>query len=227
MFKSLLNATGITQNIERVKTELALEVNTQINSARDMGRQTAMAAVWGLVAGLFGLLALITVLMLLYAWIAPIYGPVAAYAVILVLLLAIAIAGVLNARQKLRDMPVRKPLVLPKLYIETPTPSVAPHASEPARPASVYAASSSNIRSDPIFSWLFSLVKQAAPSGHTGQPQIDDLVTKLRPQAEVAANEAMLKAVDQLRYGNRKTMFAILGVAAVTGWFVSSRGRGR
>lgn len=228
MLKSILNATGIIQNLERVKSELEQEANVQIQSAKTISGRIAIISVWALISGIVGLLALIVAICLVYALLAPLYGPVTALTVLFLLLALISIVGAVIVRSKAAKIPVRPQLKLPQILqasstgAATDSPSVSSsnntgRAGDPVSPSSITA--------DPLFNWLFSVAREAAPSGNTGNQQVDQLFTALKPKAEAVASEAMTIAVERLRRGDRKTMIAILGAAAFVGWIASRQGK--
>ena len=84
---------------------------------------------------------------------------------------------------------------------------------------------SSSVVSDPLFDWLFSVAKQATPTGNTGNPPIDQLFDTLKPAAQVVANEAIAMAIRKLRTGDRKTL-AILGTGFLVGGWPLDNGIG-
>jgi hypothetical protein len=224
MLKSILNATGIIQNLERVKSELEQEANVQLQSAKTIGGHIAMISVWALISGIVGLLALIVAICLVYALLAPLYGPVTALAVLFLLLVIVSLVGAAIVWSKAAKIPIRPQLKLPQILQASSTgaaadsPSVSSwshtsRAGDPVPPSSLTA--------DPLFNWLFSVARDAAPSGNTGNQQVDLLFTALKPKAEAVASEAMTIAVERLRHGDRKTMIAILGAAALVGWIAS------
>jgi hypothetical protein len=228
MLKSILNATGIIQNLERVKSELEQEANIQLESAKTISEHIAVISVWALVAVIVGILAVIVAICLIYAWLAPTYGSVAALAMLFLLLALFFLIAAVVVRSKYAQIPARPSLKLPRIL----EPSVPGAAAERPSVASWSnsrrtddPASSSNIAADPLFNWLFSVAREAAPSGNTGNQQVDQLFTTLKPQAEAVASEAVNIAVERLRHGDRKTMIAILGAAAFVGWMASRQSK--
>lgn len=228
MLKSILNATGIPQNLERFRTELEREASVQIQSVKSVGSHIAMASIWGFIAVVLVILALITGVFLAYALLEPLYGRVGALSVIFVVLAIISLSGAMIARAKVAAIPARPELKLPHLFQE---------ATHVASSESPYTSTSSNndlvmkspgsLSGDPLFNWLFSVARDAAPTPATGDQRIDQLFSVLKPKAEIIASEAMTKVVDRLRHGDRKTMVAILGSAVLAGLLASRGKRGK
>lgn len=226
MLKSILNATGIIQKLERAKSELEQEANVQLNAAKTISGHVVILSAWALVAGIGGLLAVILAICLIYAWLAPTYGPVAALTVLFFILALLSLFAVSMVRSKAAQIPKRPSIKFPQLLEPSDTNDAAQKApnstmNDPHKMGYSPPRSSSN--GDPLFNWLFDVAREAAPSGNTGNPQIDQLFTTLKPKAEEVASEAMNLAVDKLRYGDRKTMIAILGAATFVGWIASRK----
>ena len=223
MLKSILNATGIIQKLERAKSELEQEANVQLNAAKTISGHIAILSIWALIAGMGGLLAVILAICLIYAWLAPTYGPVTALTVLFLILAMFSLFAVLKVRSKADQIPTRPSFKFPRL-LEPSHPNVAgktPEVSSREDTTMPYPPLQTSRTADPLFNWLFDVARDAAPSGHTGNPQIDQLFATLKPKAEEVASEAMTLAVDKLRYGDRKTMIAILGAATFVGWIAS------
>ena len=224
MLKSILRATGILQNLERVKSELEQEANIQLKSAKITSKHLAMISVWALVSAFVGILAVIVGICLGYALLAPIYGSAVALGLLFVLLVILALGAALIVRSKLAEIPPRPPLKFPQIMEDSSAERVAERPKDPSWSHALRSDNSmpaTSNTSDPLFNWLFSVARDAAPSGNTGNPQVDQLFTTLKPKAEAVASEAMSIAVERLRHGDRKTMLAILGGAAFVGWLAS------
>ena len=223
MLKSILNATGILQKLERAKSELEHEANVQLNAAKTITGHVAILSAWALVAGVGGLLSVILAICLIYAWLAPTYGPVAALTVLFFILALGSLFAVSVVRSKAAQIPKRPSIKFPRL-LDSSDPiggGEKPNVSAREDTTLPYPPPQPSRTGDPLFNWLFDVAREAAPSGHTGNPQIDQLFATLKPKAEEVASEAMSLAVDKLRYGDRKTMIAILGAATFVGWIAS------
>ena len=221
MLKSILRSVGVPQNLERIKAELEQEANVQIRSVKTATRNVATISAWAVLSVFVGVLAAIVGICLIFAWLAPTYGAVTALAILFILLLSLAIVGILMARSKYTEMPTRPRLSLPAIW--EPVSAVPPSQDLPqdSMQRNYDGAASSSAVSDSLFDWLFSVARQATPTGNTGSPPIDQLFTTLKPRAEVMASEAMTMALRKLRTGDRKTMLAILGTGVLVGWLAA------
>lgn len=219
MLKSIFNATGIPQNIERFRNEIGVEVAAQFLSAKAFVGHLAIVSVWVLVTVMTGLLAILTGLALLFIVVEPYFGRAWALAFLFVCLTIFSMGGLLFARAKAAAIPPLPALKLPALFpIEPP---IARQYSPQARDDSPFKTSIPPDVNDPLFNWLFSLVREATPWAGSGDQRIDQLLVALKPQAELVATQAIAKAVDQLRDGDRRTKLAILGTAILAGVLIS------
>lgn len=216
MLKSVLNATGIPQNIERVKSELEQTASVQKHYFKAAAGHVAAASIWGAIGAVSGLFAIGTGLFLLYALLVPYLGPAGALFVLFLALIVVAVVGVMIAKGKFADIPKQPELKMPELFKQMPA------VASPVRPDPVYSGS---FASAPLSRWLFGVARDAAPGMLVGNPQIAQLISGFRPEAERAADAVMSNITDRLRYGDRKTMVAILGAAAFTGWLASRAAR--
>ena len=65
---------------------------------------------------------------------------------------------------------------------------------------------------------LFAIGEQFARLPNTGIESVDNVLRSLAPKAEDAARETVVHAANLVRYGDRSTMLATLGVALAIGW---------
>jgi hypothetical protein len=226
MLKSIFQSLGIVRNLERMKSELEQEANIQIKSARTITGHLAAISAWVTVSAFIAVLSVIVGICWIFAWLAASYGATTALGILFVLLLSLSIIGALIARSKYAQIPSRPSIKLPRIV----DPSVSnrdmansPVASRESEQRSYASPTSSSIVADPLFDWLYSVAREAAPSGNTGSSHVDQLFNTLKPRAEAVAGEAMTMAIQQLRSGDRKTMLAILGAGVFVGWLASRR----
>jgi hypothetical protein len=58
----------------------------------------------------------------------------------------------------------------------------------------------------------------------TGHPAIDNFLSQIGTKAEGTTNEAVGRAADLVRNGNRATMLSALGAATLFGWLIARGG---
>jgi len=65
---------------------------------------------------------------------------------------------------------------------------------------------------------LFAVAGQFTRLPHTGVESVDNMLRALAPKAEEATREAVARAANLVRHGDRSTVLAILGTALAIGW---------
>src|SRR4030095_4195388 len=65
---------------------------------------------------------------------------------------------------------------------------------------------------------LFAVAGQFTRLPHTGIDQVDNMLRSLAPKAEEATREAVARAANLVRHGDRSTVLAVLGTALAIGW---------
>lgn len=228
MLKSILDATGLPQNFTRFKTELQDQVDAQIGAVKSAGQHTARAGIWGAVAGVMALAALIIGLFLIYALLEPRTGRAGALAIMFAVLAIGTLVGALAAKKSMADIPPRPQLKFPQFFKDAPPSESGENAlPTPMHKNETLLSPRGTSTNDPLFNWLFSVVRNKVPTPATGDVHIDEFISVVKPKAERAVSEAMVKVVDRLRNGDRKTIFAILGTAVFAGVLASRGKRGK
>jgi hypothetical protein len=202
MFFKLLRLAGIDVNakIAELKADL-----------------THTARTTGLVAGLFlgaailALMVLIVALIALYRWGELHHGVFVGLALVsgvLIMLAAIlVVVGLTMAKQGGK------------------TASVTPHPPRPTADATRSAEGfvsyqSSPAKAEDLVEPLFALLAGYLRWPQTGHLMIDGLVHQAGSQARGTADEAVARAAELLRNGDRTTMLSVLGAAALFGWLI-------
>jgi hypothetical protein len=152
----------------------------------------------------------------LYRAVAESYGVNAGLGVVAAILVVAALILLLMARtkgQSLSNRHIFEPLRPPA----TAAPSAAaPHAPPPASFAGVSVVSAGDLV-EPLAFLLGRYLKYPA----LGHPVLDELVGNLRNTARGTADEAVERAANLVRYGDRGQLFMLLGGAAVAGWLLA------
>jgi hypothetical protein len=65
---------------------------------------------------------------------------------------------------------------------------------------------------------LFAVAGQFTRLPNTGIEQVDNMLRSLAPKAEEATREAVARAANLVRHGDRSTVLTILGAALAIGW---------
>ncbi|MFZ0028266.1 MAG: hypothetical protein WAK72_19060 [Pseudolabrys sp.] len=217
MFQALLRVTGLDRKLQTLKLEIESKANQTIGYIKAVGLQIAVATALAVAAAIFATLAILAGFVALFVWLQPLYGTLPAIGIVagasaLIALVFTAITVVFGRR-------LPEPINLSELAsMIRSSEGVAEtdRASDKAKPAA--SPSSSEIDS------ALDVVRLFAKSPKTGIEPIDNLIRAVEPRAEEVAREAAQRAATLVQTGDRKTMIAILGAAAATGWLIAKSG---
>lgn len=215
MFQAILRVTGLDRKLQTLKLEIESKANQSIGYIKAVGLQIAVATALAVAAAIFATLAILAGFVALFVWLQPLHGTLPAIGIVagalaLIALVFTAIAVVFGRRRP-------EPINLSDLTSMIQS-SIAEtdRASDKAQPTA--SPSSSEIDS------ALDVVRLFAKSPKTGIEPIDNLIRAVEPHAEEVARDATQRAATLVQTGDRKTMIAILGAAAATGWLIAKSG---
>ena len=217
MFQALLRVTGLDRKLQTLKLEIESKANQTIGYIKAVGLQIAVATALAVAAAIFATLAILAGFVALFVWLQPLYGTLPAIGIVagasaLIALVFTAIAVVFGRR---RPEPINLS-ELASMIRSSEGVAETDRASDKAKPAT--SPSSSEIDA------ALDVVRLFAKSPKTGIEPIDNLIRAVEPRAEEVAREAAHRAATLVQTGDRKTMIAILGAAAATGWLIAKSG---
>lgn len=217
MFQALLRVTGLDRKLQTLKLEIESKANQTIGYIKAVGLQIAVATALAVAAAIFATLAILAGFVALFVWLQPLYGTLPAIGIVagasaLIALVFTAIAVVFGRR---RPEPINLS-ELASMIRSSEGVAETDRASDKAKPAA--SPSSSEIDS------ALDVVRLFAKSPKTGIEPIDNILRAVEPRAEEVAREAAHRAATLVQTGDRKTMIAILGAAAATGWLIAKSG---
>ena len=217
MFQAILHATGLDRKLQTLKLEIESKANQTIGYIKAVGLQIAVATALAVAAAIFATLAILAGFVALFVWLQPLYGTLPAIGIVagasaLIALVFTAIAVVFGRR---RPEPINLS-ELASMIRSSEGVAETDRASDKAKPAA--SPSSSEIDS------ALDVVRLFAKSPKTGIEPIDNILRAVEPRAEEVAREAAHRAATLVQTGDRKTMIAILGAAAATGWLIAKSG---
>ena len=217
MFQAILHATGLDRKLQTLKLEIESKANQTIGYIKAVGLQIAVATALAVAAAIFATLAILAGFVALFVWPQPLYGTLPAIGIVagasaLIALVFTAIAVVFGRR---RPEPINLS-ELASMIRSSEGVAETDRASDKAKPATL--PSSSEIDS------ALDVVRLFAKSPKTGIEPIDNILRAVEPRAEEVAREAAHRAATLVQTGDRKTMIAILGAAAATGWLIAKSG---
>jgi hypothetical protein len=227
MLHSILQITGIEQKLEALRSRIEGQAQSLMQHGKAVAIQMAIASALGVGALILGLMALVAALITLFFWLEPQVGSIAAMGIIAAGLLVVGIVLAVSAAMIGRKETPRLPAVVAN-PVATADIAAARMAEakvdlskddrmgrdylglggfQPARPVTAEEVES-----------LFAVAGQFTRLPNTGIEQVDNMLRSLAPKAEEATREAVARAANLVRYGDRSTVLTILGAALAIGW---------
>jgi hypothetical protein len=231
MLHSILQITGIEQKLEALRSRIEGQAQSLMQQGKAVAIQMAIASALGVGALILGLMALVAALITLFFWLEPQVGSIAAMGLIAAGLLVIGIVLAVSAAMIGRKETPRVPVVAAsaaatadiaaarmteaKMDLAKDDPKHDPMGRDylglggfqPAGPVTAAEVES-----------LFAVAGQFTRLPNTGIEQVDNMLRSLAPKAEEATREAVARAANLVRYGDRSTVLTILGTALAIGW---------
>jgi hypothetical protein len=227
MLRSILHITGLEQKLEAARDRIEGEAQSLMQQGKAIAIQMAIASALGAGAAVLGLMALVAGLITLFFWLEPQVGSIAAMGIIAGCLLAV---GVILA-------------VCAMMIGRKETPRIPPATAKPVATADIAAARMTGeklelaghdprgrdylglggfqpagpVTAEQVES-LFAVAGQFTRLPHTGIEAVDNMLRGLAPKAEEATREAVARAANLVRHGDRSTVLAVLGTALAIGW---------
>jgi len=234
MLHSILQITGIEQKLEALRSRIEGQAQSLMQQGKAVAIQMAIASALGVGAAILGLMALMAGLITLFFWLEPQVGSIAAMGIIAAGLLVVGIVLAISAAMIGRKETPRVPAV-----VANPVATVAnPVATADIAAARMAEAKMDLSKDDPLsrdylglggfqparpvtaeeVESLFAVAGQFTRLPNTGIEQVDNMLRSLAPKAEEATREAVARAANLVRYGDRSTVLTILGAALAIGW---------
>jgi ABC-type multidrug transport system fused ATPase/permease subunit len=234
LFKILkLFGFDVPVQLEALRASFELRVEQATQNVRQVAEKAAIIAVFAALAAICAAMAFAVGLIAIYVWTAAAYGVYAGLGVVgaLLLTLAVIFAIATSIQSKFltanRATASRYPTdtAIPELDVASSASAAgATHVYEsvPAAPIVPTAriASASDLV-EPLSSMLSKFVRYP----RTGYPIIDELVGNLQVSARGTADEALDRAADVIRLGDRTNLIVVLTGAAIAGWLLSHHSR--
>jgi hypothetical protein len=236
LFKILrLFGLDVPANIEAAKASLERRVEQAAVRAGQIAKETAIIAVLFGAAMVVSAMAAGVGLFALYRWTADAYGDYAGLSIVGVILVVAAavLIAVIAARAKTFEAVEMKPrdgAETTEVTLNTPllrTSGSEPHAADVRthswmRPdtATLPAASASDLV-DPLAFFLSRYVRFPT----VGNPVVDELIGNLSATAHSSTDEAIGRAAEVIRRGNRSSLVFVLTGTAFLAWLLTQNSR--
>jgi hypothetical protein len=227
MLSSILHITGLDQKLEAVRDRIEGEAQSLMQHGKAVAIQMAIASALAAGAAILGLMALLAGLITLFFWLEPQVGSIAAMGIIAGCLLIIGVILAVCAAMIGRKETPRVPAVVanPAATADIAAARMAEAKADLAGQAPLnrdYVGlgdfqSARPVTAEEVES-LFAVAGQFTRLPHTGIDQVDNMLRSLAPKAEEATREAVARAANLIRHGDRSTVLTILGAALAIGW---------
>lgn len=238
LFKVLkLLGLDIPAKIEVLKADLESRVERATDHVKQVAQEAAVIAAFSAFAAIAAAMVVGVGLIALYWWTSNAYGPFAGLGVVGAILVVATIAFAAAAAIKSRSLAAHRftlpryaadvtgvaadPVSMSEVAAATephsgPYAAAYPWAPPPAGPT----ASASDLV-EPLAFLLSKYVKY--PS--IGNPVVDELIGNLRTTAHGTADEALNRAANVIRDGDRTNLVVVLTGAAFAGWILAHHSR--
>jgi len=241
LFKMLkLLGLDIPAKIEAVKASLELRVEQATDHVKQVAQEAAVIGALSASATITAAMAAGVGLIALYRWMTDAYSPYAGLAVVGIILLAATVTLATAAAIKAKSLAANGIKVGryaasagaisdPDVIISASVADAAaaePYSDaysrisfSPATPAAPMSSASDLV--EPLAFVLSKFVKYP----RIGNPVVDELIGNLRATAHGTADEAIGRAADVIRHGDRTNLIVVLTGAAFVGWLLSHHSR--
>jgi hypothetical protein len=247
LFKILkLFGLDVPARIEAVKASLERRIELATDHVKQVAQEAAVIAALSVIAFVTAGMAVIVGLIALYFWVSNAYGMYAGLGVVGAILLVVTVALAVAAAVKARSLSSNG------ITPQRTTAGTAVAASDPAliENAAAAEAAATEVRSDapssdaiapasaaaarpaaPISSArdlmepLAYLLPKVVKFPTLGNPAVDELIGNLAATARGTADEAVNRAANVIRQGNRANLVVVLTGAAMVGWMLARHSR--
>jgi hypothetical protein len=244
----------VPAKIEAVKASLERRVEQATDHVKQVAREAAVIAALSAVAIVTAVMAVGVGLIALYFWTANAYGMYAGLGVVGAILVVVTVALAAAAAVKARSLSsngitpqrdtagtavtasdpalienaaaaeaaatqLRSDVIAPASDAVAPASSVPPASAAAARPAAPMSSARDLV--EPLAYLLPKVVKFPT----IGNPAVDELIGNLAATARGTADEAVNRAANVIRQGNRANLVVVLTGAAMVGWMLARHSR--
>jgi hypothetical protein len=226
----------VPAKIEAVKASLELRLEQATDHVKQVAQEAALIAGFSAIAAATAAMAAGVGLIALYRWTADTYGPYSGLGVVAAVLAVVTIIFATAAIAKGKSLAANR-IKLPRHptgpanVTSDPAASAVDTAAEPvssryssptptgATPAAPTASASDLV--EPLAFFLSKFIKYP----RVDNPAVDELIGNLRATAHSTADEAIARASDVIRHGDRTNLVVVLGGAVLAGWLLTRHSR--
>jgi hypothetical protein len=233
LFKILkLFGLDLGARIEAAKASLELRLERATDHIKDFARCAVLIAILGFAALITSMMAATAGLIAVYRLTADVYGDYAGLGAVAGILIAVTIVliALIIARARELDAPT-----MPTVSAGSSAPTLqlrgsaaadeAPAARRPELSPAVQMSSPAS--ADDLVAPLAFVLSDVVKFPRVGNPAVDELIDKIRVTAHGSADEAVSRAANVIRYGNRLDLILVLSGTAAIAWLVTANTRAR
>jgi hypothetical protein len=222
LFKILkLFGLDVPAKIAAARTEFEHRVEEAADYAKRATVTAALAAAFSAVAAVLFIAAAGIGLFALYWVVAEHYGAYAGLGTVAALLLAGAFVLLLAAYTRAQALSeIRLVKESSSLPLSPASENLAPQAA-PTLPPPAAGAFSANESAADLFEPLAFAFARYVNFPVLGNPVLDQLVGNLKASARGSADDAVQRAANLVRHGNRTQVLTVIGGAAALGWLLA------
>jgi hypothetical protein len=224
----------VPAQIEAVKSNIAQRVEDASERVKSAAQQAGLIAALYAVAGVALGVTVAMGLVALYVWVASLYGVYAGLGAVGGLLLLVAIILVAVASSKSKAFAASSAGPAPRPAVSAQTASAPTLQAAPETVAAQVAVEDSatpqllpppRINAADLIEPLTLLLSKYLKFPRLGNPMLDAMLTDLRSSANVSAQEAVGRAAEVVRTGDRLNLLVVLSGATLAGWFLGRQAR--
>ena len=234
VFKFLkLFGLDLPAKMEAAKSGLEQRIERATEQIKQVAQETAILAVLSVLAVITSAMAVAVGLIALYRWTADAYGEFAGLGVVggilvvtaagLIAVTAIKASSLRSLGTQARYVGGRTGAALNSAGAGASIPDALggePHPQSYVPPATAtYPVASASDLVEPLTLFLGKFVK--VPT--TGNPTLDEMIAQFRATARGSANEAIDRAANVIRYGNRPNLVFVLTGTALIAWLLTHK----
>jgi hypothetical protein len=204
--------------VASARAYLEQQIEAAASHAGEVTRETAVVGALYACAALAAVAAFAMGLIALYLWIASQYGVYAGLGAVAGCLIFVALILTTIAASRRRSFAARQSM----RWLPPPPPPAADvrpamNAGTMESSAPITAISATPSAAD-LVEPLALLLSEFGPSRASGNPAVDEVLAGLRGAARGTASEAIARAANVIREGDRLNVIFVLSTAAVVGW---------
>jgi hypothetical protein len=225
MFLRLLKLAGLDINakLAELKADLAIKIGQTSEELTRRARIIGIAAGLLLSAVISALMVLIVVLIAIYKWGELNYGTFVGLAlvagVLIILTSAFTVSALLIGKQSSRIAPLA-PFVEATSGGGTHSPPQRPRSTKSAEASASPSYPSSSTKAEDLIEPLFALLGRYTRWPQTGHVAVDNLLQQAGSRAQGTTEEAVTRAANLVRNGDRATMLSVLVAVGLLGWLI-------